>query len=40
MNFKKAKMKNNIIKIKKYVSKSKIFWKEVKENYKKISSIL
>jgi hypothetical protein len=38
MNFKNAKMKNS--KIKKYVSKSKIFWKEVKENYKKISSIL
>jgi hypothetical protein len=39
MNFKKAKMKNNIIKIKKYVTKTKIFWKEVFENYKKISNI-
>jgi hypothetical protein len=39
MNFKKAKMKNSIIKIKKYVTKTKIFWKEVLENYKKISNI-
>jgi hypothetical protein len=40
MNFKKAKMKNSIIKLKKYVTKTKTFWKEVIENYKKISSIL
>jgi hypothetical protein len=33
-------MKNGIVKIKKYYNQSKIFWKEVVKNYKRISSVL
>ena len=33
-------MKNIIIRIKKHYNQSKIFWKEVAKNYKRINSVL